>query len=65
MAKLKLDKETCIGCGACTAVAQELFEMDYDEGKVKLLKEELSVEDKPKAQDAVETCPVQCIKIEE
>ena len=65
MAKLTLDKETCIGCGACTAVTPELFEMDYDEGKAKLLKEDIEDNLKQKAQDAVETCPVQCIKLEE
>jgi len=65
MAKLILDKETCIGCGACTAVAPELFEMDYDKNKAKLLKEDLAEEDFPKAKDSVETCPVQCIKIED
>tara|TARA_Y100000310_G_C20605536_1_gene775274 strand:+ start:964 stop:1161 length:198 start_codon:yes stop_codon:yes gene_type:complete len=65
MAKLTLDKETCIGCGACTAVAPELFEMDYDEGKAKVLKEELDEEDLQKAKDSIETCPVQCIKLEE
>ncbi len=63
MAKIKLDKETCIGCGACNAVAPELFEMNYDEGKAKVLKE--NIEDNSKAQEAVDTCPVQCIKIEE
>ena len=65
MAKLTLDKETCIGCGACMAVASELFEMDYDEGKAKLLKTELDDADLQKAKDSVETCPVQCIKLED
>ena len=65
MAKLTIDTETCIGCGACSAVAPELLEMDYDENKAKVLKAELNEENLQQAKDAVETCPVQCLKIED
>ena len=65
MAKITLDKETCIGCGACTAVAPELFEMNYDEGKAKLLREEVGENLRQKSRDSAETCPVQCIKVED
>ena len=64
MAKLTLDKETCIGCGACTAVAPEFFEMNYDEGKAKIIKADFGEEERTKVEDSVQTCPVQCIKIE-
>ncbi|MFH1682526.1 MAG: ferredoxin [Candidatus Woesearchaeota archaeon] len=64
MAKITVDQDTCIGCGACTAVAPDLFEMD-DNGKSKAKKGETSSEKELKAaQEAEETCPVQAIKVE-
>jgi ferredoxin len=54
-----VDEQTCIGCGACTAACNN-FEMRGD--KAASIKRE--VEDLGCNQDAMETCPVHCIKIE-
>ena len=62
--------EKCIGCGACAAVCSEFWEMK-DGGKSHLKGSkrvgdnfELEVDDLECCQQAVDTCPVQCIKIE-
>ena len=63
--KIKINKIDCKGCGACAAVAPELFEID-DEGKAILLKKEnLTDEDKEKIAEAADTCPVQAISVKE
>jgi len=58
--KVTVDKETCIGCGACTTC--DNFEMD-DNGKAQPLNE--IVEEGDCNGEAVEICPVQAIKITE
>lgn len=69
MKKIKLNNETCIGCGACTAVCSEVFEFD-EEGYAKVIEnkenfESLEEEIKEEVVDAVEGCPVSAISIEE
>jgi len=64
MVKIIINQETCIGCGACTAVSPELFEMN-EKGKAEAKKSEnLTEEELKKAKEGAETCPVQAIKIE-
>ena len=64
--------EKCIGCGSCVAVCPEYFEMGED-GKAHLKgskinpetgNEELEVKNIDCGQEAVDICPVECIKIE-
>lgn len=50
--------ETCIGCSACTAVSDEVFELN-DEGK-SVVKSCASYEDKS-VDDAISACPVDAI----
>ncbi len=60
--EIKIDRDACIGCGACVASCEELFELD-DDGKAKAKKtviEEISC-----AQDAADGCPVSCIEVNE
>lgn len=52
--------ETCIGCGACTAIAPENFEFD-DNGLSKVISE--TVTDNTRA--AAGACPVGAIEITE
>lgn len=57
MTKVKIDKEKCIGCGACEAVCPEAFKMAdgkakfIGKGKEKCIKE------------ASDSCPVQAIEV--
>ncbi len=57
--KVKVDKEKCIGCGACVSVCGEVFEMK--DGKANVKEKET---DKKCVKEAEESCPVQAIKIE-
>jgi len=71
MAKIKLEREKCIGCGSCQALCSKFFEMKED-GKSHIVGaensasgiDELETEKIDCAQQAVEACPVQCIHIE-
>ena len=72
--KVKVNKDACIGCGACAAICDEVFEIN-DEGlsEVKVeensenkeefvsVKEELQDE----VRDAADSCPTGAIVIEE
>ena len=50
---VKVDKEKCIGCGACVSICPEAFEMKDGKAHVK---------GKGKcAKEAADTCPVQAI----
>ncbi len=64
MAKIFVDKEACIGCGACVAVAPELFELNEDNKAETKKISELDDEELIKAKEGAETCPVQAIKVE-
>lgn len=56
---IKIDKETCIGCGTCVGLCSNVFEMD-DDGKAKVISEE----DMECAQNAATACPVDAITAE-
>lgn len=69
MAKIKLEREKCIGCGSCAAICPKYFEL-IEDGKSHIKNsekqdiEELEVEKIECAEQAAETCPVLCIHIE-
>ena len=70
MAKIILEVEKCIGCGSCEAVCSKFWKLG-DDGKVQLLGSqpagdnfELEVKNIECNSEAVEICPVQCIKLE-
>lgn len=69
MAKIKLEREKCIGCGSCSALCPKYFEM-VEDGKSHIIGaekkdiEELDVEKLDSAEAAAEVCPAQCIHIE-
>ena len=57
--KVKVN-EGCLGCGACTGICPDVFELD-DEGLAKVIVEE--TED-PAVQAAIDGCPVGVIEAE-
>ncbi|MCX6722760.1 MAG: ferredoxin [Candidatus Staskawiczbacteria bacterium] len=69
MAKIKLEREKCIGCGSCQALCAKYFEL-VDDGKSHVVGatkqdiEELEVTKIECAESASEACPAQCIHIE-
>jgi ferredoxin len=59
MYKVKVDKETCIGCGLCSSICEKVFEMKDGKAYVKTAKT-----DEKCAKEAEESCPVNAIKLE-
>lgn len=54
-------KDNCIGCGACIATCEELFEMN-DNGIAKVKKQPETDSEKECAENAKEICPVDAIE---
>ena len=60
---VKVDQDTCIGCGACTAVCPDVFDLN-DEGKAENIMGEDIPEDLMDAcKEAAESCPVEAIEL--
>ena len=62
--KVKVNRDSCIGCGACAMICDEVFEID-DEGISTVKKEDVEDDKKQEVQDAVESCPTGAIEVEE
>ena len=58
--KVKVNKDACIGCGACSAICDSIFEID-DEGLSVVKKEEVSEEEKQAVIESAESCPTGAI----
>lgn len=61
--KTKVVKDECIGCGACQAIAPDVFEIE-DDG-LACAKGEITDSNKEDVIDASESCPTGAIKIED
>lgn len=55
---ISIDKNLCIGCGACASLCQKNFELNEGEGKAEVISEENT----DCAKQAAASCPVQAIK---
>ena len=60
--KIKIDKKLCISCGACAVVAENIFELN-DKGEIIVKSQPGKLTESVK--DAIESCPVDAIKIED
>ncbi len=58
---LMINEEVCIGCGVCMQICPDVFKLDEDEGKVNIIKTEVSEEDVAGIKKAMDSCPVGCI----
>ncbi len=55
----KVEKEKCIGCGACVGACGEVF--DFDDDGLAIVKKEPSEENIEAATEALEGCPTNAI----
>lgn len=73
--KTRVKKDTCIGCGACTVIANNIFQIG-DDGLAETIKptedsknndriQEVTEEEQENVIDASESCPVGAIVVEE
>ncbi len=61
--KVVIDTEECVACGTCVEICPEVFELEEGAEAVTIIKETGGPEDS--IQEAIDTCPVQCISWEE
>lgn len=62
--KATIDRDECTGCELCTMICPEVFEMD-DEGIAIVIADPIPADAEDDAEEAAESCPVECICIEE
>jgi len=64
--KIKINQEECIGCGSCSTVCPDVFDLN-DENKaiIKDTGSDQGESDNECVKEAVDVCPVDVIKIEE
>lgn len=62
--KVKVNKDACIGCGACAAICDAVFELD-NEGLSVAKKEEVKEDEKQAVRDSADSCPTGAIVVEE
>lgn len=58
--RVVLDKEECVGCESCVEVCSEVFAFNEEEEKAEVIMAEGGPEDC--IEEAIETCPVECIE---
>ncbi len=57
---IKINKETCIGCGTCVAICEKVFKINEDELKAEVI--DANSKDEC-VQQSIEACPVQAITL--
>jgi ferredoxin len=62
MSKPVVDKDKCIGCGTCAAMASQTFKIG-DDGKAQVVAN--SSDNQATIQSAIDSCPVSAISWEE
>jgi ferredoxin len=58
MPEVTIDQEECISCESCVEICPQAFRMDPDSGKAEVITETHSEDC---IQEAIDTCPVECI----
>lgn len=64
MKTVKVNKDLCIGCGACQAIIKEVFEID-DDGLAKVVCNPVQEELAEDVIDAAEGCPTSAIVVDD
>jgi ferredoxin len=61
--KVAVDFAKCTGLGICESMAPNIFEVD-DEGKLVLLKDDITDDELQSVEEAVAGCPTEALRIE-
>lgn len=61
--RVVLDEDECVGCESCTDLCPDVFEFDEETEKAKVVKPEGG--DEECIQEAIDTCPTECISWEQ
>lgn len=61
--KIVIDRDGCISCGTCVAMAPEYFQLNKDDYKSETMKQ-YDEKDKDIIEEVVDACPVNAISIE-
>jgi ferredoxin len=64
MSKLIANLDTCQGYANCVAAAPDIFDID-DDGKVVLLEHTIAEADRERVEQAVRSCPVGALSLED
>lgn len=62
--KVRVIRDLCIGCGLCEGICPKVFKMD-EENIAKVIVDTIPKSEEEAAKEAVESCPVSAIEIEE
>jgi ferredoxin len=61
--KVVIDTDECVACGTCVEVCPDVFKMDDGADYAEVVKETGGPEDL--IQEAIDSCPTQCISLED
>ncbi|MBE6152945.1 MAG: ferredoxin [Firmicutes bacterium] len=61
---VKVNKDACIGCGACQAIVSDVFDID-DDGLAYVLEDAKIEENIDDVKEAADNCPTEAIIVEE
>ncbi len=59
--KVVVNRDNCIGCGACEAICPEVFQLD-DDGLSSVVCEDFSKVNENTVEEALESCPTSAIE---
>ena len=62
--KVKVNQDSCIGCGACAAICDNVFEIN-DDGLSQEKVQEVTDKDSQDVRDAADSCPTGAVEVEE
>ncbi len=61
--KVVIDADECVACGTCVEICPDVFEMDDGDDAARVIKPSGGPDEE--IQEAIDSCPVQCILLED
>lgn len=58
--RVKVNKDACIGCGACVSICPTVFNFN-DDGFAEAITEVINTEDEEKVEESIDGCPTEAI----